>query len=172
LEGQCLLPLLCNARHKVILVSDPAFPHHPCGRAHFRLLWIHATSPPQPVLWLETINADFALGHRHNTRAWTPAVLQHAAAKAAAMGVALSVEAHLGSALVAVVSEHLAGKPSDVSQVSDRLVLRPSNGVLEASDYLTNKHDWAQLEEEVTEPLRRALYTPSSVASAGQRVEL
>ena len=24
-------------------------------------------------------------------------------------------------------------------------VLRPSNGVTEASDYLTNKHDWLQL---------------------------
>ena len=56
LEGQCLLPLLCNARHKVILVSDPGWPHHPSGRAHFRLLWIHGTSPPRPVLWLETVN--------------------------------------------------------------------------------------------------------------------
>ena len=41
-------------------------------------------------------------------------------------------------------------------------MLRPSNGVLEASDYLSNKHDWVQLEEEVTSPLRRALYMPST----------
>ena len=75
LEGQCLLPLLCNARHKVILVSDARFPHHPCGRAHFRLLWVHGASPPRAVLWLETVNADFALGWSFNTRSWMPAVL-------------------------------------------------------------------------------------------------
>merc|ERR1712232_1138917 len=40
-EAQCLLPLLANARHKVILVSDPEYKHHPVGRAHFRLLWTH-----------------------------------------------------------------------------------------------------------------------------------
>jgi hypothetical protein len=102
IEGQCLLPLLCNAvrgrpielgtcvsasllstlvpclillsdppieqRHKVILVSDAAWPHHPAGRAHFRLLWLHGTSPPRPVLWLETVNADFEA--RVNTRDW------------------------------------------------------------------------------------------------------
>ena len=33
-----------------------------------------------------------------------------------------------------------------------------SNGVTEASDYLTNKHDWLQTEEEVTPPFKRALY--------------
>ena len=48
-EGQCLLPLLCNARHKVILVRDPAWPHHPSGRAHFRMLWLAGATPPQPV---------------------------------------------------------------------------------------------------------------------------
>ena len=47
-----------------------------------------------------------------------------------------------------------------MSVVSDRLVLRPSNGVVEASDYLTNKHDWVQLEDEVTPPIKRAVYTP------------
>ena len=35
-----------------------------------------------------------------------------------------------------------------------------AQGVVEASDYLTNKHDWVQLEEEITPPLRRALYEP------------
>ena len=59
LEGQCLLPLLANARHKVILVSDAdGWPHHPAGRAHFRMLWT-ASSPPRPLLWLETVNMDF-----------------------------------------------------------------------------------------------------------------
>uniref|UniRef100_A0A7S2FKV9 Uncharacterized protein n=1 Tax=Haptolina brevifila TaxID=156173 RepID=A0A7S2FKV9_9EUKA len=158
LEGQCLLPLLCNARHKVILVTDPAYPHNPSGRAHFRLLWVHGSSPPRAILWLETVNADFAA--RVNTRAWLPAVLQHAASKAASMGLSLSVESYVGRELARVVREHLEGSESDVTQVQDRLVLRPSNGVVEASDYLTNKHDWVQMEEETTQPLRRALYTP------------
>ena len=103
IEGQCLLPLVANARssdpclrnsrtlapthsrhpltlhlsklptphnspltfsppppcsrHKVILVSDPAYPHHPVGRAHFRLLAF--ANSGKPVLWLETTNTDF-----------------------------------------------------------------------------------------------------------------
>lgn len=28
-ETQCILPLLCNARHKVILLSDPSPPAEP-----------------------------------------------------------------------------------------------------------------------------------------------
>ena len=38
-ESQCILPLLANARHKVILVSVAAWTEHPVGRAHWRLLW-------------------------------------------------------------------------------------------------------------------------------------
>lgn len=157
IEGQCLLPLLCNARHKVILVSDAAWPHHPAGRAHFRLLWLHGTSPPRPVLWLETVNADFEA--RVNTRDWLPAVLAHAVSKAREMGVALSIEAHLERALADAAQASGGGT---VASTSDAYVLRPSNGVLEASDYLTRKHDWVQMEEEVTTPLRRALFTPST----------
>jgi len=171
LEGQCLLPLLANARHKVLLVSDPAFPHHPAGRAHFRLLWVHGATPPRAVLWLETVNADFEAG-RVDHRAWQQAVLLHAARKATAMGVGLSVESHLGSKLADVVTRLLSAASTDVVQASDRLVLRPSNGVLEASDYLTNKHDWVQTEEEVTQPLRRAVFTPQAAAAAAARVEL
>ena len=44
--------------------------------------------------------------------------------------------------------------------------------MLEASDYLTNKHDWVQTEEEVTQPLRRAVFTPQAAAAAAARVEL
>ena len=155
-----MLPLLCNARHKVILVSDPAFGAHAAGRAHFRLLWVHGTSPARPVLWLEAVHSDFTLGWTFSTRAWRPAVLAHAAAKAAAMGVPLSVEPSLAAALADAVGTHLGGTRADVALAADRLVLRPSNGVLEASDFLSNKHDWVQLEDEVTPPIKRAVYTP------------
>jgi len=158
IEGQCLLPLLANARHKVILVSDlAAWPHHPIGRAHFRLLWVAGSAPPKPVLWLETVNTDFAAQGRVNDRSWRAAVLSHAVGKANAMGVGLSVESHMMGALQAAASPGCA-----VTQVEDKLVLRPSNGVVEASDYLTHKHDWVQLEEETTTPLRRALYQPKA----------
>ena len=68
------------------------------------------------------------------------------------------VEAHLAGAVEKVARESGGGS---VASASDRLVLRPSNGVLEASDYLTNKHDWVQMAEEVTGSLRRAVFTPS-----------
>merc|ERR1712048_1275218 len=64
-EAQCLLPLLANARHKVILLSTPSLWPHPLARAHFRLLWAsppEGTARPEPEarLWLETTNLDFA----------------------------------------------------------------------------------------------------------------
>lgn len=160
LEGQCLLPLLCNARHKVLLFTDPAWPHnHPVGRAHFRLLWVAGSEPPKPVLWLETINVDFSAGRNVNSRGWLAAGLAHAVRKADAMGVALSVEGYHSRAL-----SEMVGSRGTVREVRDALVLRPSNGVVEASDYLTNKHDWVQLQEEITPPLRRALYEPRPAA--------
>jgi len=153
IEGQCLLPLLCNARHKVILVSDAAWPHHPCGRAHFRLLWVAGAAPARPVLWLETINVDFAASGRVDSRRWRDAVLALAIRKADTIGAELSVETSFGRDLA-----RLAGPGADVREVSDKLVLRPSNGVVEASDYLSHKHDWVQLKEEITAPLRRSVY--------------
>mmetsp|Transcript_92791 Transcript_92791/g.271624 ORF Transcript_92791/g.271624 Transcript_92791/m.271624 type:complete len:445 (-) Transcript_92791:213-1547(-) len=159
-ESQCLLPLLCNARHKVILVEDPAWPYHPAGRAHFRLLW---TVGGQPRLWLETVNADF-LARREvelQVAEWREAVLGHAMAKADAMGVALSVDSDFGRMLKA-----LAPSSGSVQAQQERLVLRPSNGVVEASDYLSYKHDWHQTEEETTAEIPRTIYTPGTARGA------
>ena len=55
----------------------------PVGRAHFRLVWTADARPQRPVLWLETLNADFSLDGRADTRAWTLAALAHAALHAA-----------------------------------------------------------------------------------------
>ena len=132
-EGQCLLPLLCNARHKVLLFTDPGWPHnHPVGRAHFRLLWVAGSEPPRPVLWLETVNVDFAADRnvKHNSRGWLKAGLAHAVQKADAMGVALSVEGYHSRTLSEIV-----GAKGTVREVRDSLVLRPSNGVVEASQH-------------------------------------
>merc|ERR1712136_68548 len=143
-EAQCLLPLLANARHKVILVTDPvAWPFHPMCRAHWRLLWTALpdgtpTPNPEPRLWLEAVNADFGARSAN-------VVEQTAMAKAVAM------ERDTGGV---------------VWQTHECFLLRPSNGVCEASDYLSNKHDWVQLQDEVTEPLWRALYVPAQCASS------
>eukprot|EP00854_Cymbomonas_tetramitiformis_P003409 gene3409-4288_t len=154
IEGQCLLPLLCNARHKVILVTDPAWPHNPAGRAHFRLLWTATTG--QPILWLETVNKDFRANV--DTRAWAHVVLTHAVAKAVNMGVTLWVPNNFEGLLSSVS----AGQ-GEVRRMQDRLVLRPSNGVVEASDYLSHKHDWPQMNEETTDTLLRTAFIPATL---------
>eukprot|EP00928_Gymnodinium_smaydae_P034280 TRINITY_DN24336_c0_g1_i2.p1 TRINITY_DN24336_c0_g1~~TRINITY_DN24336_c0_g1_i2.p1 ORF type:complete len:466 (-),score=86.39 TRINITY_DN24336_c0_g1_i2:120-1418(-) len=159
-EAQCLLPLLANARHKVILVSDPAYPYHPVGRAHFRLLWTH-DAPQRAVLWVEAVNKDFRA--QVDARPYLEIVLVHALRKAQLMGVSLSCDPALERGLAQLASERGFGGSVKIS--NDRLVLRPSNGVVEASDYLSPKHDWAQLTEEVTDPLPRAVYYPAGLSS-------
>merc|ERR1712232_419446 len=157
-EGQCLLPLLANARHKVVLVSDPGWPHHPVGRAHLRLLWDADTKPPKPVLWLETINADFgAFGV--NRDVWPAAVTRHVIKKAEAMGALLSLSSSAGRGLAGHVEEER------YEHKDQCLILRPSNAVVEASDYLSSQHDWLQLEEETTSGISRLVYEPSSASS-------
>lgn len=180
-EAQCCLPLLANARSKVILTSVPSWPSHPAGRAHFKLLWtapgavntsdVAETDAPEqangsaksePRLWLEAVNCDFAAEEEEavDKRSCIWFTLQHAMSKSNAMRTPLSVGPQLLQALRAIVEDQeMSGS---VSAVEERLLLRPSNGVLEASDYLSSKHDWVQQSEEVTELIKRALYTPGS----------
>jgi len=163
-EGQCLLPLLANARSKVILVSDPAWPAYPSGRAHFKLLWAApaAGEAPEPRLWLEALNADFDAAEVVDADGWQAAVLSHAMAKADAMSVPLSVSFSLAGELHAAASSG-----STVRKTQEQILLRPSNGVCEASDYLSARHDWVQLDEEVVQPPHpRALYIPAAAATA------
>merc|ERR1719343_1653984 len=90
-------------------------------------------------------------------QSWTIAVLSHVIAKADAMGIVLSVGSHLGELV-----EMLAPRGSQTwFGCQEDLVLRPSNGVVEASDYLSDRHDWLQLEEECVSPGRRVLYIPA-----------
>jgi len=162
-EGQCNLALLANARNKVILISDPAWPAHPVGRAHFRCLWaVQNGTKVEPRLWLEAVNCDFdakAAGVIDYSRL-VRAVLWHAMAKADAMRVSLSVDPSLANALT-VTS---AGEGT-VRQHCEIMLLRPSNGVCEASDFLSKRHDWVQLQEELTAPIPRVLYTPAAMGS-------
>jgi len=155
-EGHCLLPLLANARHKVVLVSDPDWPDHPAGRAHLRLLWTQ-TTPQVPVMWLEALNQDY--NARVNSTPWLLAVLRHLMQKADSMGVRLSVAPDQQPVLRSLITDG-GGK---IAMTNDRIVLRPSNAGLEASDTLSDKHDWVQIEEEVTSAVRRCTYTPPTI---------
>lgn len=150
--GHCLLPLLSNARTKAIVVEDSRWPDHPAGRAYLRLL---STPDGQPFLYLEPTQRDFT--HRKvypDTREqpvgyeFQQVLLEHALAKARLLGVPLSVDHNLEGE-----ARRLGAKGHN--QAEPRYFLAPSAGVLEASDTLTNRHDWPQFEGEVVHPTPR-----------------
>jgi hypothetical protein len=170
-EPQCLLPLLANARHKVILLSDPAYPDNPCGRAHWRLLWTGNSDgtlnpTPEPRLWLEAVHLDFDAAPLVDSSNYVAAVLRHVLAKSEAMQVPILIDTNFTD--FANQIGHGFGAGGRVFRTTERLELRPSNGVCEASDYLSQKHDWLQLQSEVTMPLSRGLYVPSGLVEAFQ----
>jgi len=163
-EAQCLLPLLANARHKVILISDAAYPHHPCARAHFRMLWTASMDgqrlqSPEPRLWLEAVHIDFDAARVVEPSAYVASVLRHVVAKAEKMEVPVLIDTKLTESANQI--GHHFGAGGRVFYTTERLLLQPTNGVCEASDYLSKRHDWVQLQPEVTMPLARALYVPS-----------
>lgn len=167
-EGHCVLPLLANARHKAIFVDDPQWKHFPAGRAHWRLLWTAGDSSPnsEPRLWLEAVHRDLSaeqhgIGVELQYVAWLKAVLRHAMAKAEAMHVVLSINVQIDALLRELYAS--SNKGGRVYTTEERMLLRPSNGVIEASDELGSKHDWVQQTEEVTESLQRTLYVPPVV---------
>jgi hypothetical protein len=149
--GECLLPLLSNARTRAILVDDPRWPHNASARSYLRLLHLE---DGKPTLYLEPFQRDFphrdAFGHENDIdRDFYAAIMKHALSKAEAMGLPLSIGQDY---------EHIAASLDlKMSKVEDKLLLRASNGVYEASDTLSDKHDWAQMQDEVTNPLRRIL---------------
>ena len=150
--GHCLLPLLSNARTKAIVVEDSRWPDHPAGRAYLRLL---STPDGQPFLYLEPTQRDFR--HREvypDTREqpihqeFQQVLLEHALAKARLLGVPLSVDALLEGAARRLGAD-------GQYQAEAHYFLAPSAGVLEASDTLTDRHDWPQFEGEVVRPRSR-----------------
>eukprot|EP00971_Amphidinium_carterae_P255594 5074167-Amphidinium_carterae.1 len=158
--GQCILPLLANARTKVILASHPAWPSYPPGRAYLRLLWTEPSSAKhsEARLWLEAINIDFDAFATVDRFSIGRAILEHAITKADRLLIPLSVEETWAVEMQVLAN---ASEPHVcIERVQERLQLRPSNGVCEASDQLSNKHDWVQLGVETTAPLPRLLYRP------------
>jgi hypothetical protein len=84
--------------------------------------------------------------------------LSHAIAKSNQLGLNLLInrarDIDLEEIAKTLVSEETLGK-TDVA-----LLLKPSKGMLEASDTLTEKHDWIQEEDEIVEEIERIIYRP------------
>eukprot|EP00415_Alexandrium_ostenfeldii_P004219 UN4219 len=74
------------------------------------------------------------------------------------MGVPLSVAPQLAEDLRLIANSQ--GMEGEVHQVCESLLLRPSNAIVEASDYLSPLHDWIQQTDEVTAEIARALFVP------------
>lgn len=87
------------------------------------------------------------------------ATVEHAISKARGMGVPLSMDISCKPAAQAVLGSRQA--TGSLTTVEEPLVLAPSSGVVEASDTLTNKHDWVQTDEETTARLYRLMFVPS-----------
>lgn len=158
-QTRCLLPLVCNARHKVILIEDvELWPHNAVARSHLRLL--HRATDRQPVLHLEPVQTEFPVESTSPRLEYHTAVIRHAMAKADSMGLPLL----LGESFDPTDPPwHPEAKAHPaLRETVEQLLLMPSNGIFEASDSLSRRHDWPQLEEEVTEPLVRWTYTPTA----------
>eukprot|EP00746_Dinoflagellata_sp_MGD_P009856 gnl/MRDRNA2_/MRDRNA2_120156_c0_seq1.p1 gnl/MRDRNA2_/MRDRNA2_120156_c0~~gnl/MRDRNA2_/MRDRNA2_120156_c0_seq1.p1 ORF type:complete len:561 (+),score=90.32 gnl/MRDRNA2_/MRDRNA2_120156_c0_seq1:56-1738(+) len=188
-EGQCALALVANARNKVILVSDPKWPHYPCARAIFRMIWTplgkqksydessmqlgelggksqitHFTSY-SPVLFVEPLFKDTTTMKSLDTSMYNLAVMAHAVAKADAMRVRLAVDPELYETVTEVVKSRRGDPIKQMSTSSEKIALRPSNGVVEFSEAITERHDWVQLDEELLGPVRRCIYAPPGMST-------
>merc|ERR1712232_767764 len=73
-------------------------------------------------------------------------------------GALLSLSSYAGRGIAGLVEEERLCRKDQC------LILRPSNAVVEASDYLSSKHDWLQLDEETTSEISRVVYEPRSVS--------
>lgn len=156
--GHCLMPLLCNARTRAVVVEDTQWPDNPAARAYLRLL---EDKEGKPVLYLEPLQRDFP--HRDAFKQgdldafFIAALVDHAADKARQMGVPLSIDARWGSITDFL---ELQTKPTPRPE----MVLAASGGVIEASDTMTTLHDWVQTKDEVIRPHDpRIAYVPEGV---------
>jgi hypothetical protein len=157
-NGHCLLPFLSNARTKAILVDDPRWPDNAAARSYLRVLHFPNGIP---TLYLEPLQRDFphqeSFGDARENFGFQRAILMHALKKADEMGLTLSIPPYLEGMLKQLGHEVGGDLEHQHYHVYE---MRASNGVYEASDTLTHKHDWPQMHDERTEGLDRLLYLP------------
>lgn len=131
---RCSLALMTNGRTKVIMVQDEQFPLN-AARAYLKVL---ERVDGRPILALEGVQKDFA----YFNPAVSAQIIEHAMAKAKAMGVDLMV--------IAPYDYPLHGLPAQGARAD--VILHPVPAI-EASDYLGLVHD---------EPIRTARRTQIS----------
>lgn len=181
-EGQCCLALVANARNKAIMISDPKFPHYPVGRAIFRMIWtplgrsqgyeessiqlgetVTHFSSYSPVLFVEDLTRQMTAPV--DASRYDLALMAHCVAKADAMRCRLAVNVDLFTMVSEVVKSRGGNPVTQMSTTRERVVLRPSNGVVEWSETITERHDWVQTEEELVGPFQRCIYAPPGMST-------
>lgn len=131
----CALAAFINTRNQVVLAKDPRWPNH-AGRAYLRLNYDPDTK--KPILFLEGLKTDFP--YRFGADLLERAVVEHALAKAEAMGARLALSPYL-----ALHVDDL-GLPGDWNG-EQKYELAPSLLVEAASVF--GRHDWKATEREV-----------------------
>ncbi len=155
-NGNCLLPLLCNSRTKAIMINDSRYPDTPAARSYLRLLHRKDGSPE---LFLEPFQRDFPhieiFGDALEVdNVYYANIMIHAIKKAGQMGLPLTIHVYYGEIAKALNFSFELRKA--------KLLLKKSSGIFEASDTLSSKHDWVQMQDELTEPLYRLVHSPES----------
>ena len=127
---QCLYSLLGNARNKVIILYNKDFNDY-VARAYLRMLKTNNTC----IMLLEKVQFNDSyindIKNENLKELWENYIINHAYKRSKLLNVKLAIP-------------WIENKPKK----KIRIILDPSDGILEASDYISNKHDWVQLNEE------------------------
>lgn len=141
--SQCLLPLLGNGRNGAIVIDQEGWPR--AARSTLRML---EGTDGKPMLYVEMLQVDFEhprtddVATRQSMRL---AILQHAAAKAKAMGVPLVIAPSKYETAENLIAQ--LGLKGERKEIEIRLA--PSNMVFESSDTLTSAHHAPQMQEKI-----------------------
>tara|TARA_Y100001970_G_C14246533_1_gene868668 strand:+ start:1431 stop:2678 length:1248 start_codon:yes stop_codon:yes gene_type:complete len=125
---QCLYPLLCNARNKVIFLYNKEFDDF-AARAYLRIL----QTEKEAILWLENIeyNNDVCVENNDTVEKWTTYFIEHAYKRAEMLGIKL-------------VIPWINQLPKEKFSI----ILDPSDGILETSNFISDQENWVQTETE------------------------
>ena len=126
---QCLYPLLCNARNKVILVYDTVYNKF-TARVYFRII----QSSTQAYLWLENIECCPSILSRESDYEdkMKKIIIHHAKLRAKQLHVNLASPCY----------------KIDYEKKNIDIILNKSDGILETSRFIHDQENWIQTEDE------------------------
>lgn len=126
---QCLYSLLGNARNKVILLYNKELNDY-VARSYLRVL----KTDNECILFLEEVqfNEKYVYNNYKLKKIWKQYIIEHAYKRSKLLNIKLAIP-------------WIKNKPKKKL----RIILDPSDAILEASDYICNKHDWVQLNKEI-----------------------